>query len=112
MASRVLDKAVAHFQGYGIQHMDVPEWGDDGQPLRVFWKPMTMRERIKHMQGDYQPGDRMTRLIIDKLMDEAGKPIFTLDDHAKLMNHVDPVVVVRIAVKILDEVTPRDAEKN
>jgi hypothetical protein len=111
MAS-VIDKAIEHFASFGQQHMDVEEWGEPGSPLRVFWTPMTMRERNKHFAGDHAPGDRFIRLIIDKLTDKDGKKLFSLDDFEKLRTKVDPVVIVRIGVKITDEIKAADAEKN
>ena len=39
----IIDRVKSHFEGIGIQSMEVPEWkDDDGKPLLFYWNPINI----------------------------------------------------------------------
>ena len=39
--SPALQAALDHYARCGLESIEVPEWQVDGQPLKVFWTPLT-----------------------------------------------------------------------
>lgn len=105
MAS-VLDRAKAHYESLPVRSLDVPEWGEgEGKPLKVTWKPLTVRDREKiyaYADGQAPTGGLVSaRAVIIKACDEQGKRLFDgMADH-DLRHSVDGDVVARIASAIL-----------
>ena len=103
-----LDTAKAHFSGAPLDHLDVPEWGEEPErPLRVFFRSkMTIRERDrlynKPEGGSYTGFATMARCVALMALDERGKRLFNeLDDLHALTYEVDQAIVTRIAARIL-----------
>ena len=41
----------SHFESLEVKIIEVPEWGDgDGKPLKIYCKPITLREMKRFMQ--------------------------------------------------------------
>lgn len=103
----ILDRATAHYSGIGMRHVDVPEWGDAGKPLRIFFSPLTIGERNKIYARDDNgaeplPGTVCVNAVLLKAVDEKGKKLFDpFEDREVLLHAVDSAVVGRIAAKIL-----------
>ena len=50
-----IDNAIKHFESIDIQEIEVPEWGDGNEPLKVYAKPITLSETsrlLKMAQND------------------------------------------------------------
>lgn len=109
---RAIDAALAHMQDLGTKHIDVPEWKIAGAPLRVYWTPMTLKEREALFRGGDLKLTGYADVLIRKAMDEQGNPLFTLEDAPKLRGFVESGVIQRIAYAILAAPTIEDAEKN
>ena len=43
----VIDNAKKHFAEQDVKVIEVPEWGEDDKPLRIFSKPLTLAETSK-----------------------------------------------------------------
>ena len=41
---KVIDKAKAHFNSLDIKEIEIPEWSDDGEILKIYAKPLTLAE--------------------------------------------------------------------
>jgi len=109
----ILDRAKAHFEAQEIKRIEVPEWGEDGNPAIIMSEPFTLADRkslIKFAQDDEM--EFLVRLIIMKALDEDGKKIFDLSDKPTLMNKVDPSVILRIANAISQIPTVEDMSGN
>lgn len=111
----ILDRAKAHYSGIGKRHVDVPEWGEAGKPLRIFFTPLTVGERNKIYERDQngvEPplGTICVRALLEKATDEKGARLFDpFDDHETLMHAVDSNVVGRAASAMLGGL-PKDAD--
>ena len=43
----VIDNAVKHFDAQDVRVTLVPEWGEEGEPLKIYSKPLTLSETSK-----------------------------------------------------------------
>jgi hypothetical protein len=108
--SSVLDRATEHFSAQGRKSIDVPEWG-----CTVYYAPLTVMEKRRIFKPGLRPGDDQAVAVdalIEKARDEAGKPMFTLDDRETLLRKVDAKVVERVALALLGGATAEETEKN
>lgn len=109
-----IEQARAHFAKFGRRHFDVAEWGEAGQPLRIYFQPMTLAEKQKLDFIGEREGKvaRLADALIMKAQTEDGKPMFTLDDKHTLRNLVDPNVIADVVIEMLATPTPEEAAKN
>ncbi len=84
-------------------HIDIPEWSIDGQPSRIWFRPMTMAEAydIRSYKQEDGPQYAQVYAIIIKAEDELGKRLFTLEHEQVLLKQVAVDVVRRISDAIL-----------
>lgn len=114
MTNPIVERAIAHYKDLGSQRLEVPEWGEAGKPLVVTWTPLTIRERRAIFRPGKPQDDEQLAVdtLIQKARDEAGKPLFTLDDRDQLLHSADARVIARIAMAILRGPNADDQEKN
>jgi hypothetical protein len=108
----VIDRVKEHFENKGIKKIEVAEWGEEGKPLEIYAKPFTLAEKrnlFKNAKNDDLAV--LVDAIVLKALDGDGKKIFKLDDKKTLLNSADPDVIANVATKMLNTVTPEDAEK-
>jgi hypothetical protein len=110
---KAIERAKAHFDTLDIKKINVPEWGEDGQSLLIYSKPLTLQETSKlfRMAKD----DDMAMLayvLIYKALDENGDKIFSLEDKNALLNKVDRNVLIRVANEIMAEQPEAEVKKN
>ena len=111
----ILAIAKAHFNVR--RHMAVPEWKDElGVPVVIWWKPISSLEMSKIQNMSKAKGETgveyNVRLLIAKAENEAGEPLFKVEDMAVMQASVDGMVVSRIASAIVGLDNPEDVEKN
>lgn len=105
--SDILRRAKAHYSeklNKEMRIVEVPEWGDDKGPLKIFVKPanLTVRDKIyKHVANGSL--EALVETIILRAKDSDGLSIFTSGDKQALMNQVDPDVIARIASEISED---------
>jgi hypothetical protein len=107
--SSAIERATAHFASLGTLHIDVPEWGENGTPLRVFYKPLTLAELGELTKNGAPPDDEV---LYRRALDAEGKRLFTLEDKTALRNAVSQQVITRIALAMLRLPSPAEIEKN
>jgi len=115
-----IENARAHFSAIGRRFKDVPEWGERGpdgavlKPLRIYFTAMTLAEKQKLQNIGEREGyvSRLADALIMKAQDEAGKPLYTLDEKHSLRNGVDPNVLAEVVIEMMSTPTPEDAAKN
>lgn len=109
----LLDKVVAHGAIDVLRHVDVPEWGDEGQPLRLFYTPLSLAEMSDvHQMDPAKWHHQAARIVALKALDENRVRLFKTIDAVTLRQQGDRDVVTRIAVAILGNMTVEQAEKN
>lgn len=98
-------------------HLDVPEWGEDGAPLRVFYGPMLAGEisKLQRKHPNFLTNMEMTgavELIVMKAEDGQGEKLFTLEDKPVLMRE-EVHIVSRVAAAFFSGTASlEDLEKN
>jgi hypothetical protein len=86
-----------------VKSMEVPEWLINGQPLKIFWTPMTVKDQKKITQRypDFYENimniEVQVHILITKALDEKGDPL---------------LVVMRVASSIIQNKTVEELEKN
>lgn len=93
--------------------LPVPEWGDEGRPLLVYWKPWTLADHARCYGGvaDKKIDARvMGEVVFNKAENAKGERLFSepLDLHI-LQAQSDQSVVSRIAAAIMMAPTVTDA---
>lgn len=114
----ILQRAADDFARTKRSSIAVPEWGEDGAPLVIWFDRSTFRDKSriwkKHQANDLT-------YLVDTLIAKArtgpeadAKPMFTEEDRDHLLRFVDPDVVVRIGNAMLAglDATTGDAAKN
>ncbi|MEM9784344.1 MAG: hypothetical protein AAF899_17945 [Pseudomonadota bacterium] len=100
----VLDRAIAHFAAQGVQTIDVPEWGEEGQPLVLEFAPpsLAMVQQVRKLsKGD--DTQSLLWLIVKSLRHPGGEAVFdeSLATVKALESRVDPQVLARIGETIM-----------
>lgn len=95
----ILDNAKRHFsQRRELRGpIEVPEWGDEGNPLLVYYQIPNMalkNEMAQALAGDNLEG--IVTVLILMAMDADGKHLFSKAQKPELMRNVDPAVIERI----------------
>lgn len=110
-----IDIIKGHFQGQisgQLKKHTVEEWG-----LDIYYRGIsTLKQeaRIVELSTQGKSVEALVETIIQKSLDETGKPLFVAYDKATLMNEADPKVILELA-RVLngaDLPTVEEAEKN
>ena len=111
--SKLIKKAKEHFENKDIKVIEVPEWGDDTGPAKIFAKPLTLSETSKLYKMSKDDNlTMMAYVLIYKALDENGEKHFTLDDKMSLLHNTDQEVLVRVASEIMDSPSVEEQKKN
>lgn len=111
---KAIDRAKAHFENLDIKKINVPEWGDDdGNPLVIYTKPLTLQETSKlYRMAKEDDMAMLAYVLIYKALDENGDKIFDLGDKNTLLNKVDRNVLIRVSNEIMAEQPEEVVKKN
>ena len=107
-----IDNAIAHYKSKGTKIIEVKEWGDGEQPMKIFCEPITLFDMKKFMRlAKDDEVEMLVYVLIYKALNESGEKIFTIDDKNKLLNQVDSSVLVRVATEIMGNISQGDMQK-
>jgi hypothetical protein len=100
---KLIERVAAHFDAPGVQSVEVPEWGEEGKPLVIYWKPITLQEKQRLATVGMEQGMvvRLVEALIIKALDAEGNKLFDLADKATLLRRADPEVVARIVTQMM-----------
>lgn len=96
--------------------VEVPEWGEEGEPLRLFFTSVTARdiEKVQRKHPKFLSDVTMAGMvdmIIEKCEDDKGEKAFTLEDKPILMG--EPVgLVTRVFSAVFSSTSVEEHEKN
>lgn len=98
------------------QHVDVEEWGDDGEPVRLYFTEVTARdiEKIQRKHPNFLANTTMAAMVdtlIVKCEDEKGEPAFSLEDKPVLMGE-SVGVIAKIFGAVFSSDSVEEKEKN
>jgi hypothetical protein len=100
----VIERAKAHFKSLQVKTVEVPEWGDEKEPLIIYIEPFTLKDKAKLQAVSRMTGseiDALVELIVLKCLDKSGEPIFTIEHKPILRNSVDATILERISSEIM-----------
>ena len=107
--SAALERALAHHNELPVRSVEIPEWGRDGEPFVVYWRPWTAYEkrRIYGAVGMRDEYDIACRVIEQKALDAEGKRLFQEGEGKDLVRGAHDKVVAFLAQVIVND---RDAD--
>jgi len=110
---KAIENAVKHFAEQDVKVIEVPEWGDEDNPLKIYSKPLTLAETSKlYKMSQEDDLTMMAYVLIYKALDENGDKLFDLSDKNSLLNKVDREVLVNIAQQIMGQEPIEEVKKN
>ena len=108
-----IDNLVAHYKSKGQKLIEVPEWGDGEQPMKIFCEPITLFDMKKFMKlAKDDEVEMLVYVLIYKALDENGDKLFDLGDKNALLNSVDREILVSVATKIMGQEPIEETKKN
>ena len=108
-----IDNAKKHFAEQDVKVIEVPEWGDENKPLKIYSKPLTLAETSKlYKMSKEDDLTMMAYVLIYKALDENGDKLFDLADKNALLNSVDREVLMRVAQEIMGQEPIEETKKN
>lgn len=105
--SEVLERAKGHFKerlSAPMRYVECAEWAEDDEPLKIYYKPSTLEQRdriYKHLNAGTLKF--IVQTLIERALDENGKPMFKRVEMNILMKQVDPNVVEYIINEIAND---------
>ncbi|MFS8182123.1 hypothetical protein ACMG4P_11280 [Pseudovibrio denitrificans] len=110
---RAIDRVKSHYKRAKNQVIEVPEWGENGEAFKVFYDPMTPKQR-KRISDEYDGMDAeaFVEVLVMKAQDENGEKLFNADDKHKLLTEADGAIIGRIALLMLGPCDAKEIEKN
>jgi hypothetical protein len=100
-----------------IKSLEIPEWLVNGQPLKVNFYPLTVSEyrkinkRYPNFMENLLEAEIQVHIIIIKALDDNGEKLFDFGDKAWFDNR-DPMVVMRLASRLVTSKSVEELEKN
>lgn len=96
--------------------MEIPEWGDDNGPLKLYYHPISgadiSRVQRKHKDFLANPSmDAMVELIVIKAIDADGEKLFDLEDKA-ILSRQSAGTIATVFGSIFETVSVEEQEKN
>ncbi len=114
----ILERAEADFReklSGKPNSIEVPEWGENGTPLKVYWKSLInfkSQEKIFALISAGKTSEAVCQTLITRALDEEGNHLFQQNELEKLMRFTDPNVISRIVEAMApEEETDIDALK-
>lgn len=112
LAKRIAAKRSDQQRGF----VDVEEWGEGGNTLRLFFTPVSARdiEKVQRKYKDFLTNTSlgaMVEMIIEKCEDEKGDKAFTLEDKAILMGE-SVSIIAKVFGAAFNADSPEDHAKN
>ena len=99
-----IDRVTAHFSKIGTRKIVVPEW----EGLEIHYTPITVGERKAIYARGEDAESIMVNTIIEKAKDADGKPLFVLEDSARLFQKADATIIQRIASEMFVTAKSKD----
>ena len=104
-----IEKATNHFRqrlNGELLSLDVPEWGENGKPFKIYFKPLInfkAQEKIFKLVSDGKSSEALCMTLVIRALNADGKPLFQEGHMGQLMHETDPDVVSGIVTKMGQE---------
>lgn len=100
----ILDKARQHFASMARQNIEVPEWGGEDGPMRVYFDALSLAARQNiETRSKGSASARLSLTVILHALDADGKKLFVDDAVTRRAfdREIDPAVIARLAGAML-----------
>lgn len=110
--NNIMDNATKHFQEQlsgELLHVEVPEWD-----ATIWFKPaftFAQQEKIIQLSNDGKMVEALVETLIVRALDKDGKKVFTHASKTRLMNQVDPNIIIRVVGEMNREIKDEDLGK-
>lgn len=111
-ANNIMDNATKHFSEQlsgGLLSIEVPEWD-----ATIWFKPaftFAQQEKIIQLSNDGKMVEALVETLIVRALDKDGKKVFTHASKTRLMNQVDPNIIIRVVGEMNQEIKEEDLGK-
>mgnify|MGYP003328329954 CR=1 FL=1 len=110
---KAIERAKEHFAEQDVRIIEVPEWGNEDEPLKIYSKPLTLAETSKlYKMSKNDDLTMMAYVLIFKALDSNGDKLFSLEDKNALLNKVDQEILVNVATQIMGQEPIENVKKN
>ena len=110
---KAIERAKEHFAQQDVKVIEVPEWGDENESLKIYSKPLTLAETSKlYKMSKDDDLTMMAYVLIYKALDENGEKLFDLSDKRALLNDVGQQILVDVATQIMGQKPIEETKKN
>jgi hypothetical protein len=110
---KAIERAKEHFAQQDVKVIEVPEWGNEDESLKIYSKPLTLSETSKlYKMSKDDDLTMMAYVLIYKALDENGDKLFDLSDKRALLNDVDQQILVDVATQIMGQKPIEETKKN
>lgn len=101
LAEALIARAADERKNAELTFVDVVEFGEDGEPFRVYGRPPTIenRSRILRQAGD-DHFEQALRTVIELALDENGEKLFTVEHLAPLRKAVRADIIEALAHRL------------
>jgi len=110
-----LNNIQARFNSVKGTNIEVPEWGDDKGPLKIFFNPLTAYN-AKEISAKPNAGDPTINvdIVIMRALDASGNPAFadTAEVRHILLHETEAHVLARVAAQLMGQASDPELEKN
>ena len=89
-----------------LSSIDVPEWGENGTPLKIYWKPLLnfkSQGKIYALINEGKTSEAVCQTLNTRALDEDCNAMFKQHEMEKLMRFSDPNVISRIVSAMAPE---------
>tara|TARA_Y100000034_G_scaffold96486_1_gene117499 strand:+ start:132 stop:488 length:357 start_codon:yes stop_codon:yes gene_type:complete len=101
-----IESIKAHYRSKlagGLGSVDVPEWGTETEPLRIWFKSATnpkTQEKLAKLFNESKPIEAAVEALIIRALNEDGTAMFVPANRRELMNHCDVDILIRVIGEI------------
>jgi hypothetical protein len=100
-----MDRVLAQYDARKTLCIEIPEWGEENKPLRLFYRAPTLAILAKVRKDSGEDDVKMMAMLVAiSSLNEKGERLFTNMNWHDLFNGADPAVVQRIGTAIMAEV--------
>lgn len=109
----LLERISEHRRSLDRRFIDVPEWGEDDKPLRIYARPETLEDFGALAAANDKGFDNVVFETLKRLaVDADGNRIFAGIGFTDFRKQASGPVAIRVASFLRESVTAKEAEKN
>jgi hypothetical protein len=109
----LLERIQSHRKSLDARYIDVPEWGDEGKPLRIYARPETLEDFGQLAAASERGFDNLVFETLKRLaVDVEGNKMFSGIGFTEFKKMAHGPIAVRVATFLRESVSVKEAEGN